>query len=48
MKFDDIFKEIGEFGPYQRRNYLLLVVGWVLTGPIMVLSVFVMGSPDHR
>lgn len=48
MKFDDIFKEIGEFGPYQRRNYLLLVVGWMLTGPIMVLSVFVMGSPDHR
>ena len=48
MKFDDIFKEIGEFGPYQRRNYVVLVFGWIFTGPIMVLSVFVMGNPDHR
>ncbi|XP_056017071.1 organic cation transporter protein-like [Ostrea edulis] len=48
MKFDDIFKEIGEFGPFQRRNYGLLIVGWMLTGPTMVLSVFVLGLPDHR
>ncbi|XP_078339711.1 organic cation transporter protein-like isoform X3 [Crassostrea virginica] len=48
MKFDDIFKEIGEFGPYQRRNYVVLMFGWMITGPIMVLSVFVMGNPGHR
>ncbi|XP_061177531.1 organic cation transporter protein-like [Saccostrea echinata] len=48
MKFDDIFKEIGEFGPYQRRNYALLIIGWMITGPIMTFSVFVLGLPDHR
>jgi hypothetical protein len=48
MKFDDIFKEIGEFGPFQRRNYSLLIVGWMLSGMTMVLSVFVLGLPDHR
>ncbi|XP_061177443.1 organic cation transporter protein-like [Saccostrea echinata] len=48
MKFDDIFKEIGEFGPYQRRNYAFLIVVYLLTGPIMTLSVFVMGFPEHR
>ena len=48
MKFDDFFKELGEFGPYQRRNYVVLVFGWIFTGPIMVLSVFVMGNPGHR
>lgn len=48
MKFDDVFREIGEFGPYQRRNYALLVIGWIITSPIMVLSVFVLATPEHR
>jgi hypothetical protein len=48
MKFDDIFTEVGEFGPYQRRNYSFLVVGWILTAPVMALSVFILGLPDHR
>jgi hypothetical protein len=48
MKFDDIFKEIGEFGPYQRRIYVMLTIGYMFTQPGMLLSVFVLGSPDHR
>jgi OCT family organic cation transporter-like MFS transporter 4/5 len=48
MKFDDIFKEIGEFGPYQRRIYVMLAIGYMFTQPGMVLSVFVLGLPDHR
>jgi hypothetical protein len=39
MNFDDIFKEIGEFGPYQIRLYVILTIGFMFTGPAMVLSV---------
>lgn len=48
MKFDDILTQIGAFGPYQKRNYILLLIGWTLTGPFITLSVFVSGVPDHR
>ncbi|XP_076081367.1 organic cation transporter protein-like [Mytilus galloprovincialis] len=48
MKFDDILTQIGSFGPYQKRNYVLLMIGWILTGPFMGLSVFINGIPEHR
>ncbi|XP_076081369.1 organic cation transporter protein-like [Mytilus galloprovincialis] len=48
MKFDDILTQIGAFGPYQKRNYIPLLIGWTLTGPFITLSVFVSGVPDHR
>jgi hypothetical protein len=48
MKFDDIFEDIGEFGTYQWRNYALLVISWAITAPVMMLSVFVLATPDHR
>ncbi|XP_052083729.1 organic cation transporter protein-like [Mytilus californianus] len=48
MKFDAILTQIGSFGPYQKRNYVLLMIGWIFTGPFMGLSVFINGIPDHR
>lgn len=48
MKFDEILIDIGEFGAFQKRNYVLLIIGWVLTAPFMVLSVFVLAMPEHR
>ncbi|CAG2257565.1 OCTN [Mytilus edulis] len=48
MKFDDILSDVGDFGWYQKRNFILLIIGWTLTAPFMVLSVFVLAMPDHR
>ena len=48
MEFDAIFKEIGEFGLYQKRNYFYILLAWIITGPIMVLPVFVMGFQNYR
>ncbi|XP_076081366.1 organic cation transporter protein-like [Mytilus galloprovincialis] len=48
MKFDDILSDVGDFGWYQKRNFILLIIGWTLTAPFMVLSVFVLAMPEHR
>ncbi|XP_067674282.1 organic cation transporter protein-like [Haliotis asinina] len=48
MKYDDILKELGEFGPYQKRLYVLLCIPMVSLGIQIMVTVFTMGVPDHR
>ncbi|XP_053396544.1 organic cation transporter protein-like [Mercenaria mercenaria] len=46
--FDDILKEIGEFGPYQKRVYTLLCFPSFILSALLVVQVFLLGTPDHR
>ncbi|CAG2257564.1 OCTN [Mytilus edulis] len=48
MKFDDILSEIGDFGTYQKKKFVLLTVAWMLTPAVTAFSVFILGIPDHR
>ncbi|WAR09240.1 LOW QUALITY PROTEIN: ORCT-like protein, partial [Mya arenaria] len=48
MKFDEILTEIGEFGTYQKRLYFLICLPSINAGIFMVISVFLLGVPDHR
>lgn len=48
MKFDDILVNIGQFGLYQKRLYLLLCLPAISAGCYMMMLVFVMHAPDHR
>ena len=48
MKFDDFLKIIGEFGPYQRRTYCLILLPVLLTGMQMMAPVFILDVPSHR
>ncbi|XP_069135003.1 organic cation transporter protein-like isoform X1 [Argopecten irradians] len=47
-KFDEILGIIGEFGFYQKLIFLLLCLPHVMSAFHMVMSVFVLGIPDHR
>ncbi|KAK3776071.1 hypothetical protein RRG08_046738 [Elysia crispata] len=49
MKFDDILeKEAGEFGPYQKRIYVLVCLPAVVAAFLTLLPVFILATPDHR
>ncbi|KAJ8315874.1 hypothetical protein KUTeg_008024 [Tegillarca granosa] len=48
MRFDDILRHIGEFGPYQKRLYFILCIPMISSGFHAVISVFLTGTPDHR
>ncbi|XP_064613633.1 organic cation transporter protein-like [Liolophura sinensis] len=48
MKFDDLLIHLGEFGSYQKRQYLLVCLPKIFTGFQMVISVFIAGVPFHR
>ena len=48
MTFDDILKEIGQFGSYQKRIYALLCVPALCLSALMVVNVFLLGIPEHR
>ncbi|XP_060551325.1 organic cation transporter protein-like [Ruditapes philippinarum] len=48
MKFDDVLVKIGEFGTYQKRIYFLLCLPAINSGIFMVISVFILGVPNHR
>ncbi|XP_067676535.1 organic cation transporter protein-like [Haliotis asinina] len=48
MKFDDLLKELGEFGTYQKRLYVLLCIPTVSLGIQILVTVFTLGVPDHR
>ncbi|XP_033740180.1 organic cation transporter protein-like [Pecten maximus] len=47
-KFDEILGIIGEFGFYQKCVFLLVCLPYLISGFHMVMSVFVLGIPDHR
>lgn len=49
MNFDDILIRLGEFGRYQKILYFLAVcLPGISCGVFMVISVFLMGVPEHR
>ncbi|XP_046582580.1 organic cation transporter protein-like [Haliotis rubra] len=48
MKYDDILKDLGEFGTYQKRLYVLLCIPMVSLGIQIMVTVFTLGVPDHR
>ncbi|XP_067010879.2 organic cation transporter protein [Anabrus simplex] len=48
MAFDDIFKYIGEFGPYQRRTLLLLSLPGIIVAFHRLAGVFLHAKVEHR
>ena len=48
MKFDDLLRDVGEFGSFQRRVYALMCVPAVTIGSFMILNVVILGVPEHR
>ncbi|RUS77365.1 hypothetical protein EGW08_014879 [Elysia chlorotica] len=49
MKFDDILeKEAGEFGPYQKKIYVLVCLPAVIAAFLTLLPVFILAVPKHR
>lgn len=48
MKFDDIVKNLGEFGKFQKRVYFLLCMAAMSCGIQIMISVFTLGVPEHR
>ncbi|XP_061189312.1 organic cation transporter protein-like [Saccostrea echinata] len=48
MKFDDILKDVGEFGKYQKFVYFLLCIPSFACGLFMMHLVFVMETPNYR
>ncbi|XP_067675920.1 organic cation transporter protein-like [Haliotis asinina] len=49
MKFDDVLRKLGEFGPYQKWLYLLLCLP-AIPGSVQVIQavVFLFAVPEHR
>ncbi|XP_046545833.1 organic cation transporter protein-like [Haliotis rubra] len=48
MKFEDIVKLLGDFGPYQKRLYFLLCIPMISFGVQTMMTVFTLGVPEHR
>ncbi|XP_039228738.1 organic cation transporter protein isoform X1 [Drosophila yakuba] len=48
LDFDDILAEIGEFGRFQRRNYLLICLPVLFAAANSLSYVFTAGSPTYR
>ena len=48
MAFEDILQEIGQFGTYQKRIYILLCYPALFLSGLMVVNVFLLGIPEHR
>ena len=46
--FDEILKEIGEFGAYQKRVYLLAAAPAILVAFETLSVIFIFFIPDHR
>ncbi|XP_060068370.1 organic cation transporter protein-like [Ylistrum balloti] len=47
-KFEEVLSIIGEFGPYQKRIFFLICIPFIFSAFHMVISVFLLGIPDHR
>ncbi|KAH8372838.1 hypothetical protein KR009_006112, partial [Drosophila setifemur] len=48
LDFDDILNQIGEFGRYQRRNYLLICLPVLFAAANSLSYVFTAGAPSYR
>ena len=47
MRFDDILKHVGGFGPFQWRVYLPLCLRGFCSGMVTLSFVFIAGQSDH-
>ncbi|XP_060068369.1 organic cation transporter protein-like, partial [Ylistrum balloti] len=48
MNFDEIIETIGSFGKYQKIQVVLLCLPHIHAGIFMVISVILLGVPEHR
>lgn len=48
MTFDKILVDIGEFGPFQKRIYALVCLPSLILAALLVVQVFLLGTPEHR
>lgn len=48
MKFDNVMRLLGEFGTYQKRNYVLVCLPVITISIQTMVSVFTLGVPEHR
>ena len=48
MKFDDVLREVGDFGTYQRVLFTVLCLPTVFMAMHYMAPVFIMATPDHR
>uniref|UniRef100_A0A2C9JZ25 Major facilitator superfamily (MFS) profile domain-containing protein n=1 Tax=Biomphalaria glabrata TaxID=6526 RepID=A0A2C9JZ25_BIOGL len=48
MRFDDVFDHLGDFGPYQRRQYFMLGMVIFSCGVQVMMTVFTLDLPNHR
>ncbi|XP_046583398.1 organic cation transporter protein-like [Haliotis rubra] len=48
MKFDDILTHLGEFGPYQKRIYVLACIPAISVAFQTLIPVFYLAIPDNR
>lgn len=48
MKFDDILKEVGEFGRYQKWVSFFTCLPVIHIGALILLNVIIFGVPEHR
>ncbi|XP_052807935.1 organic cation transporter protein-like [Mya arenaria] len=48
MKFDEVLRDIGEFGRYQKRIYALLCIPCVSVGSFCMMTIVVLFTPAHR
>lgn len=46
--FDDILRDIGEFGPYQKKIYVILCFPSFILSILLVIQVFILAVPEHR
>ncbi|KAK3798081.1 hypothetical protein RRG08_034637 [Elysia crispata] len=48
MKFDEVIVELGEFGAYQKKIYLLICMAPFCFVMQILAGVFIQATPDHR
>ncbi|GFN90126.1 organic cation transporter protein [Plakobranchus ocellatus] len=48
MKYDDLVEQLGEFGPYQRRVYILTCLPAAVAAIQTLVTVFILAVPEHR
>ncbi|KAK3775334.1 hypothetical protein RRG08_031002 [Elysia crispata] len=48
MKYDDLVEELGEFGPYQRKIYILTCLPAAVAAVQTLVTVFILAVPEHR
>ena len=46
-RFDQIIQDIGAFGKYQKKQFLFVIIPYILFYAFLVNYVFVLATPDH-